>query len=101
MGQGVKTLRQANAIEGGGAGLHHHHRLGIGQAHVLAGGDQHAAEDEARVLAGLHHACQPEEGGIGVRAPQRLDEGADRVEVGIALLVVEHGPLLDRFLGDR
>ena len=101
VGEGVEALRQPDPVEGGGAGLHHHHGLGVGQAHVLAGGDQHAAEDEAGVFAGFHHPRQPEEGGIGIGAPQRFDEGADRVEVGIPLFVVEHGSLLDRFLGDR
>ena len=69
--------------------------LRIGEADVLAGGDQHAPKDEAGVFAGLHHAGQPEQGGVGIAAPERLDEGADGVEVGVALLVVEHRPLLD------
>ena len=95
LGQGVEALRQAHPLKGRRTGFHHHHRLGIGQADVFAGGDQHAAEDKAGVFAGLHHAGQPEEGRIRIGAPQRLYEGTDCVEVGIPLLVVEHRPLLD------
>ena len=101
LGEGVEALRQAHLLEGCRAGLNYHDRLRIRQADVLTGGDQQAAEEEAGIFAGLHHAGQPEQGGVGIRAADRLDEGADRVVVGIALFVVEHRPLLDRFLGDR
>ena len=101
LGQGIQAFRQADPLEGCGAGFHHHDGLGIGQADVLPRSNQHPPEDEAGVFSGLHHPCQPEQGGIGVGPPQRLDEGADGVVVSIALLVVEHRPLLDRFLRDR
>ena len=100
LGQGVKPLRQPHPFKRRRAGLHHHHRLGVRQADVLPGGDQHAPEDEAGVFTRLHHARQPEQGRIGIAAAQRFDEGADGVEVGVALLVVEHRPLLDRVFGD-
>jgi hypothetical protein len=48
----------------------------------------------------VDHAGQPVEGGVGVGAADALDEGADGVEVGVALLVVEDGALLDGVLGD-
>ena len=74
--------------------------MGIGEANVFPCGDQHPPEDEAGVFAGLHHPRQPKQGGIGIGAPQRFDERTDGVEVGVTLFVVEHRPLLDRFLGD-
>ena len=49
-------------------------RLRIGVADVLAGEDHHPARDEARVLAGLEHARQPVERGVGVAAAHGLDE---------------------------
>jgi hypothetical protein len=100
LGQGVQPFGQANPLKGRGTGLDHHDGLGVGQADVFAGSDQHPPEDEARVLTGFHHPGQPEQGRIGIAAPQRLDEGTDRVEVGIALLVVQNRTLLNRFFGD-
>ena len=75
-------------------------RLRVGEADVLGGEDDHAPHDEQRVLAGLDHAGQPVERGVGVGAAQGLDEGADRVVVGVALAVVEVGAVLQR-LFDR
>ena len=100
LGQGIEALRQAHPLKRRRAGFHHHHGLGIGQADVFPGGDQQATKDEARIFTGFHHPRQPEKGRIRITAPQRLDKCADRVEVGVALLVVEHRPLLDRLLGD-
>ena len=51
---------------------------------VLAGEDDEAAGDEAGVLPGLEHAGQPVEAGVGVGAPDRLDEGGDDVVVLVA-----------------
>ena len=99
LGQRVEALRQSDPFKGRGTGLHDDDGLGIGQADVFPRRDQHAPEDEAGVLAGLHHPRQPEQGGIGIGPPQRFDEGAGGVVVGIAVLVVQHGALLDRFLG--
>ena len=99
--QRIEPFRQSNPIKGGGAGFHHHDPLGISQADVFPGRNQQAPEDEAGIFAGFHHACQPKQGGIGITAANRFDEGADGVEMGIALLVVENGLLLDRLLSDR
>ena len=74
---------------------------GVGLSDVLAGRDQHAPQGEARVLSRVDHAGQPVEGGVGIRAPQALDEGARRVVVVISVLVVEDGPPLDALLGRR
>ena len=94
------AFRQAHPVEGFSRGHHDPQRVGIGQPHVLAGEDQHAPEHEARILARVDHLGQPVERRVGVRAAQRLDVGADGVEVVVALFVVQHRALLDAFLGD-
>ncbi len=48
----------------------------------------------------MDHFGHPVHGRIGVAAPQAFDEGADRIEMVVALLVVEYDPLLDRLFGD-
>ncbi len=57
---------------------------GIGHPDVLRRRDHQAAGDEAGVLAGLEHARHPVERGVGVAAPDALDEGADHVVVLVA-----------------
>ena len=99
--QRVQALGQAHPLEGCGTGFDHHNRLRVRQAHVLSSGDQHPPEDEAGVFPGFHHPRQPEQGGVRIGSPQGFDESADGVVVGITMLVVEHGPLLDGFLRDR
>ena len=69
---------------GVGGGHRHDERLRVGLADVLAGQDDQAADDEAGVLAGLEHAGQPVEAGVGVGAPDALDEGGDHVVVLVA-----------------
>ena len=98
--QGVKPFWQADAFEGRGTGLNDHNRLGVCQADVLTGGNQHSPENEAGIFSRLHHAGEPKQGSIRVRSPDRFNEGTDGVEVGITLFVVENSPLLDRLLGD-
>ena len=101
LGEVEPALGQADPVEGLGRGGDHPQGFRVGEAHVLAGEDQHAAEEEPGVLAGMDHAGQPVDRGVGVRPAQRLDQGGDRIEVVVALLVVEHRPPLDRFLGHR
>ena len=74
--------------------------MGISQSHIFSGGDEHAAKDEARIFSGFDHPCQPKQGSVGIRTAQRFDEGTDRVEVRIPLLVVQHGSLLNRLFSD-
>ena len=73
----------------------------VGQADVLAGQDDQPAGDEARVLPRLDHPGQVVQGGVGVGAAHRLDEGADHVVVLVALAVVAHRRLVDGGLGGR
>ena len=94
------SLGHAHPVERCRGGLDEAQRPGVGHAHVLAGKDEHAAEDVVRVLARPHHAGQPVQRRVRVRPADRLDVGADRVEVVVALLVVEHHLALDAFLRD-
>ena len=70
LGQGIEAFRQSDALEGRGAGFHHHHRLGVCQANVFSSRDQHAPENEAGIFSCFHHASEPEQGRIGVRSTQ-------------------------------
>ena len=71
-------------------------RLRIGVADVLGREDHHAARDEQRVLAGLEHAHQPVDRGVGIAAAHALDERGDDVVVLLAALVVAERLLLQR-----
>ena len=87
LGQVQGGLRQADVLDGPGSGLGHQQGLGVGQADVLAGQDDHAAGQEAGVLPRLDHAGHPVQAGVGVRAPHALDQGADLVVVLVGALV--------------
>ncbi len=100
LGQVKAPLGQADAVESGRGRLGQHQRLGISQPDILAGKDQHAAKDKARVLAGMDHLGEPIHRRVGVRAAQGLDKGADGVIVIVPLLVIEDDPALDALLGD-
>src|SRR5450759_410443 len=80
------------------ARLHGGHTEGkrprVGVAHVLGRETDQPADYVERVLAGLEHPPQPVEAAVGVRIAQGLVERADKVEVLLALLVVEDGLLL-------
>jgi len=83
------ALRTAEPLIGvpGGKGLGQ--RLRVGEADILAGEANQAAGDVARVLAAGEHAGEPVEGGIGVRAAQRLMQRRNQVEMFLAVAVVE------------
>jgi hypothetical protein len=78
--------------------------MGIAQANVFAGQNDQASKNVAGVFPGVDHAGQPVEGRIRIGPAHTLNKGADGVEVGISLFVVEHGPPLDglfrHFQGD-
>jgi len=77
----------------------HDERVGVGVAHVLGGADDHAARDEAGVLACVEHLGHPVERGVGVGAAHGLDEGRGGVVVGVVVAVVDDGLALDGVLG--
>ena len=64
------SLRQSDAVKGGGTGSDDVYRIGVGKAHVLGGRNEHPAEDETGILSGCDHAGKPVEGGIGIAAPE-------------------------------
>ena len=86
---------QADELDGARGGDGHLQRLRVGVADVLAGEDDHAPGDELGVLAAGEHGGHVVDGGVGVAAAHRLDEGRDGVVVRI-LAVVGHGRLLGR-----
>ena len=61
---------------------------GVSHAYVFSRQDDDAAGDEHGVFAGVDHAGEPVEGGVGVRGADGLDEGGDGVVVEVAGLVV-------------
>ena len=79
-------------------------RTRVGVADVLGGEDDHAAGDEARILASREHRGQVVDRGVRVRGPHRLDEGRGEVVVRVAALVVDERALprgvLDVLLGE-
>ncbi len=70
------------------AGLRRRHgqRQGgrIGIAHVLAGQDYDPPGEKPHVLASFEHAGKPVQGGVGITAPNALDQRTDRVVVRVA-----------------
>ena len=59
LGQVEPPLRQAYVIESLGRAHHQPQGVGIGQSHVFRGENDHAAKNEAGVLARVHHARHP------------------------------------------
>ena len=76
-------------LHGLGRGCSLQQRHGIGEPDVLGRVHDQPARDEARILPGLDHPCEPEQRGIRVRPADRLDERRDHVVVGVALPVVD------------
>ena len=82
------------------AGFDNRHGLGIGHAHVLAGGTEQAAAGRHQV-SGFQEAGQIVQRGIGVAAPQGLHQGGRKVIHGVAALVVAHRAALGNLSGVR
>src|SRR5439155_9688192 len=85
LGQVQPRLRQPHVLHRLGRRHRDHQGPRIGQADVLAGVHHHPPGDVARILARLQHPGQPEQGGVGIRAPDALDERRDDVVVVVAL----------------
>ncbi len=98
LGQRQHALGQADQLERLQRRGGHHERLRVGVAHVLGGEDDHAAQDEARLLARLQHARHPVDRGVRIGAAHALDERAHDAVVLVAGLVVEQRALLQRLL---
>ena len=74
--------------------------FGGGEADVFDGHADDAAGDVHGVFAGLEHAAEPVEGGVGVGVADALVQGGDDVVVLLALLVVEQDAALQGFGGE-
>ena len=98
LGEVERALGQADPVDRAGGGVGDQQRLRVGVADVLGGEDDHAAGDEARVLAALQHHRQVVERGVDVGAAGRLDPGRDEVVVAVALAVVVERLALQRVL---
>ena len=66
------------------------HRV-VSEADVLGRDDDKAPRDVERVFAGLEHAREVVEGGVGVGAADGFVEGGDGVVVLVAGAVVDEG----------
>ena len=66
LGEVELRLRQPDVLDGMRRGDGHEQRARVGVADVLGGEDDHAARDEARVLAAFEHRGQVVDGRIGV-----------------------------------
>ena len=73
--------------------------FGGGEADVFDGHADEAAGDVHGVFAGLEHAAEPVERGVGVGVADGFVQGGDEVVVLLALLVVEEDALLEGFDG--
>ena len=76
LGEGQGALGQADEVDGLLRGHGQDQRLRVGEAHVLGGEAHQPARDVERVLAGLEHAREPVEPGVGVRVADRLVQRA-------------------------
>ena len=101
LGEGQRPFGHPDEVHGLLRGHGQDEGLGVGQAHVLGGEAHQAARDVERVLAGLQHARQPVEAGVGVGVADRLVERADDVEVLLARAVVEEGLAREGLLHGR
>ena len=100
----VATFWQSNSIKGGSTAFYHRNCHGICKASVLAGGNQHAAENKVRIFSRCYHTSKPVQSRIWVSASQAFDKGTDNVVVVVAVSVVKHHLFLNAFfrrlLGD-
>ena len=99
LGEVERALGQTHVLDRVGRAHRHLERARVGVADVLAREHDHAAGDEARVLAALEHRRQVEQRGVGIGAARGLDPCRDQVVVEVAALVVEDRAALERVLG--
>ena len=97
-GDGKLAFRRAEEIVGVLRGIGDDQRLRIGKSDIL---DRHAddpAREIKRVLAGIEHAAEIIERGVGIGATHRFVQGADEIVVAVLLLVVDRRAPLHHFL---
>ena len=98
LGQGELGLWQAQLQRAVHTGLHDGHRLGVGQAHVLAGGAQQPPDGGDQVPR-LQQPGQVVDRRVRIGAPEGFHQGGGDVVVVVPLPVVAHGGFLGRRLG--
>ena len=92
LGQVEPRLWQPDVLDRLRRGDRDEERLRVCEPDVLGGEHDHAARDEARVLAALEHRGQVVDGRVRVGAAHRLDERAHEVVVRVTALVVDERP---------
>ena len=92
-GVGLGHPEKVRGVLGGERDLE---RARIGVADVLGGEADQAPRDVERILAGLEHAREPVDAGVGVAVPDRFVQRRDDVVVLLAGLVVEQGAPFDQ-----
>ncbi len=97
--QKIAAFGKPHAVESLRAGVHHGDSIRIGEAGVLAGGNQHPPENKARILAGGGHTRKPVHRRVGIAPAQTFDERADNVIMIVAVAVVQHDFFLNGLLG--
>ena len=96
LGDGELALGRAQKVVGVLGGVGDHQRLRIGQADVLDRHAHDAAREIKRVLAGIEHAGEIIQRGVGIGAAHRLVQRRDQIVVAVLLLVVDRrAPLHD------
>ena len=99
VGEGDPPFRHAEELKGLLGGEGDPEGVGVGQSDILGGGDDQSPGDEARILASVEHLGHPVEGGVGVGAPDRFDEGRDGVVVLVSIRVIDNRLVLDGLPG--
>ena len=75
-------------------------RFRIGQTNVFAGKNDDAPRDETEIFTGMQHFREPVYRAFFVRSAHAFDKCADCVVVRVAGAIVDHGFLLNAFLGN-
>lgn len=88
MGEHEAGLGHTDALDGLETGGGEAKCAVAGEADVLGGKNHHATSDKLGVFAGLHHAGEIVEGGVGVAAAHGFDEGANGIVVIVAFFVI-------------
>jgi hypothetical protein len=101
LGEGEVAFGRAEEVHGVAGGEAEVEGFGRGEADVFDGHADDAAGDVHGVFAGLQHAAEPVEGGVGVGVADGFVQRGDDVVVLLALFVVEQDAALQGFGGDR
>ncbi len=99
--EGEAAFRLTEEVHGVAGGEAEVERFGGGEADVFDGHADDAARDVHGVFAGLEHAREPVECGVGIGVANALMQGGDDVVVLLAFFVVEQDAALHGFGSER